>query len=380
MMKVDTSKLLMVPGPVPLHERVLKALCTPIIGHRTPEFYALLDECISMFQQLLDTKEFVRIFTGSSTCAMEAAIVNCVRPGEKVLNVVQGKFSERWREITEAMRAQSVVLDVEWGKALRLEQIKEVLEEQPDIKHVTVVHNETSVGVLNDLRGLGKYCRDNDKFLIVDGVTSVGGDHVYPDAWNFDLLATGSQKCIGIPPGLGMIWLGPRAWNIIKERDHVPAYYLNLKRYENEKIPYTPSVSLFYALHESLTMMIEEGFENRFKRHALMGKAVRAGIQALGMELFAEPDYYSNTVTAIKIPNGLEAKKLLQKVKEHGVILAGGQGKVKGKIFRIAHMNMVSKNDILQTFEALEKALMDLKFDFEKGAGIEAVQSVFSKE
>ncbi|MHA1144007.1 MAG: pyridoxal-phosphate-dependent aminotransferase family protein [Candidatus Helarchaeota archaeon] len=378
-MRVDTSKLLMVPGPVPLHERVIKALSTPIIGHRTPEFYALLDECIEMFQKLLKTDKFVRIFTGSSTCAMEAAIVNCVRPGEKVLNVVQGKFSERWKEITEALGAKSVTLEVEWGTALRIEQVEQVFKEQPDIKFITVVHNETSVGILNDLRELGIFCRKNDKILIVDGVTSVGGDYVYPDEWNFDVLATGSQKCIGIPPGLGMIWVGPRAWKIIQQREHIPAYYLNLKRYEKEKIPYTPSVSLFYALHESLTMMVEEGFENRFKRHALMGEATRAGIRALGLELFAEKDHLSNTVTAIKAPTGIPVDKLLKKIKDLGVILAGGQGKVKGKIFRIAHMNMISKEDIIKTLETVERALIELGGNAEKGTARKAAEAVFSR-
>lgn len=377
-MKIDTSKLLMVPGPVPLHERVRKALSMPIIGHRTPEFYGLLDDCIDMFQQLLQTKEFVRIFTASSTSAMEAALINCVRPGEAVLNVVHGKFSERWQEITEAIGAKSIVLDIEWGKAIRLEQIKEKLEDNPDVRFITVVHNETSVGVLNDLRELGAYCRKIDKFLLVDGVTSVGGDHVYPDKWNFDVLATGSQKCMGIPPGLGMIWVGPRAWQLIQERDKIPAYYLNLKRYEKEKIPYTPSVSLFYALHVSLTMMMEEGFENRFQRHALMGEATRAGVEALDLELFAEPGFRSNTVTAIKAAQEVPVNKLLQKVKELGVMLAGGQGRVKGKIFRIAHMNMISKSDIIKTLQTLQKAFSELGSQKRQGAE-EAARLVFSR-
>jgi aspartate aminotransferase-like enzyme len=224
---------------------------------------------------------------------MDAAIANLVSPGEKVLNVIQGKFSERWKDITEAYGGIPVVLDVEWGKALREQPLIDMLESDENIKYITICHNETSTGILNPAEKIGQIARDYNKILIVDGVTSVGGDFVYPDKWNFDILVTGSQKCLGIPPGLGFIMVGPRAWEIINQRKFIPSYYLNLKSYKTsfEKDgdpPFTTSVPLIVAQNEALKMIFEEGLENRIKRHRRMAKATRIGAKALGLELFAE--------------------------------------------------------------------------------------------
>lgn len=377
--------LLMIPGPVSIHQRIYEALARPLIGHRTKEFIELFGETVKLLKKVLDTENDVFVITGSSTSAMDAAIANLVSPGEKVLNVIQGKFSERWKEITEAYGGIPIVLDVEWGKALREEPLIEMLESNKDIKYITICHNETSTGILNPAERIGQIAREYDKILIVDGVTSVGGDYVYPDKWNFDILVTGSQKCLGIPPGLGYIWVGPRAWEIINQREFIPSYYLNLKSYKKsfEKDgdpPFTTSIPLVVAQNEALKMIFEEGLENRILRHRRMAEATRTGVKAIGLELFAEEEYASNTVTAIKVPEGIPQKELLNNIQKLGVLLTGGQDRIKDKIFRIAHMNTVQEKDILLTFSALELSLLKLGFSFQPGSGIGAIEQFLAPQ
>jgi len=377
-MKNSKNPLIMLPGPVAIHPRIYEVMSKPIIGHRTPEFVNLLEETLEKFKNLLKTKGFVAIFTGSSTSAMDAAICNCIEPGSKVLNIIQGKFSERWMDITKAYNCESIALKTEWGKGLRLKQVSKVLDENPSIRFITIAHNETSTGILNDIKELGDFCRNKNKILIVDGVTSVGGDHVYPDDWNIDILVTGSQKCLGIPPGLGMIWIGPRAWEIIEKRKHISTHYLNVLKYKANPQPFTPAITLIIGLNESLKMIEEEGHENRVKRHRIVAKALRAGVIALNLELFAEESYYSNTVTAIKVPEKLTAKQIIEEMKKNGVIITGGQGHIKGKIFRIAHMNLVGKDEILTTLTKLELSLKNLGHPLDSGKAVEAAKKVFS--
>ncbi len=378
----NDTMLLMIPGPVKMHPRIYAAMSRPLIGHRTPEFNKIYNDTLDLFKKLIDSNNDVFIFTGSSTSAMDSAIANLVQPGDKVLNVIQGKFSERWQEITNAYGGNSIVLDIEWGKGLTEEPLIEILDKNKDIKFITICHNETSTGVINPADEIGKIAREYDKILIVDGVTSVGGDYVYPDKWKFDILATGSQKCLGIPPGLGFIMVGPRAWEIINKRKNIRSYYVNLPIYKDwfEKrgdTPFTPSVPLVIAQNVSLQMMFEEGIDNRMERHRQMARATRAGVKALGMELFAEEKYASNTVTSIKVPSKIKVKDLISSMKEFGVVIAGGQGKIKEKIIRIAHMNVIQKKDILVTFSALEMALMKLDFSFEQGSAVVAIEQEF---
>lgn len=380
----NDSMLLMIPGPVITHPRIYAAMARPLIGHRTPEFNKLYNETLDLFKKLIDTKNDVFIFTGSSTSAMDSAIANLVQPGDKVLNVIQGKFSERWRDITNAYGGNSIVLDIEWGKALDEESLTEILDKNKDIKFITICHNETSTGIINPAEKIGKIVRKYDKILIVDGVTSVGGDYVFPDKWNFDILVTGSQKCLGIPPGLGFIMVGPRAWDIINSRDNIHSYYVNLPIYKEwfEKrgdTPFTPSIPLVIAQNVSLKMMFEEGIENRMKRHRRLAKATRAGAKAMGLELFANEQFASNTVTSIKVPPKIKAKELINSMKEMGILIAGGQGSLRGKIIRIAHMNVVQEKDILATFSALEISLQKLGFSFQLGSGIAAIEKEFSE-
>ncbi|MFX1449845.1 MAG: pyridoxal-phosphate-dependent aminotransferase family protein [Promethearchaeota archaeon] len=376
-MRHHNPPLLMIPGPVFMHPRIYEAFSRPMIGHRTPEFEEFFEETIQMFKKIIKTKNDVFLLTGSSTSAMDSAIANTVSPGDKVLNVVQGKFSERWLELTKAYGGEPVILDIQWGKAVRAEDIVRALEKDKDIKFITICHNETSTGILNPAEEIGKVAREYDKILIVDGVTSVGGDNVYPDKWHFDILAGGSQKCVGIPPGLGMIMVSPRAWEIIESRKFIPSYYLNLLKYREDHMPFTPSIPHIYALHETLLMIEEEGFENRVKRHKIMAKATREGIKAVGLKLFADEKFASNTVTAVSYPDSIKDNEFRKAIQDKGVLIAGGQGKIKGKIFRIAHMNVVTEREILVTLSLIELALSQFGFSKDFGNGVKAADEIF---
>ncbi|MFW9986771.1 MAG: pyridoxal-phosphate-dependent aminotransferase family protein [Candidatus Odinarchaeota archaeon] len=377
---------LMIPGPVPVHPRVYRAMSRVLYGHRTKEYQTTYKETVALLQRLLHTEQDVLIFAGSGTAAMEAAIANAIEPGEKVLNVVNGKFSERWSELTTAFGAQSLVQEFAYGQAAEPEAIRESLASDQSIRVVTICHNETSTGVLNPAKEIGQIVRDYDRLFIVDGITSVGGDYVYPDKWNFDLLVTGSQKCLGVPPGLGMIWVGPRAWKKIETRkQRNPTYYLDLLKAKNRydgfgDSPFTSAISLMYGLHESLTIMFEEGYEQRIERHHRLGRITRAGYLGMGLDLLADPAYYSNTVTAVKYPSGITDKEFRAQVRNLGILIAGGQGPVKGKIWRTNHMNICTERDVLATIAIIEIVLKRLGYEVPIGSGVLAAQEQLLKE
>jgi len=380
----EENILLMTPGPVPFHPRVYRAMSRVVFHHRTPEYRKTFVECVSMMNEVMQTKNDVFIFTGSGTSAMDAAIANCVSPGDKVLNLLGGKFSERWAEITETFGAKSIPLEVEWGKAVKPEMVSDALEKEPDIKFVTLCHNETSTAVLNPVQEIAKITSEHGKMLIVDGITSVGGDYVYPDKWGIDILVTGSQKCLGCPPGLGMIMVGPRAWNIINKREKIPSYYVNLPAYKkafekSSETPNTSAISLIYGLHEALKMILEEGYENRVRRHRLMAEALRRGMEALGLQLLAEKGYESNTITALKYPEGVDDGAFRKGMQKHGTLVAGGQNHLRGKIFRVAHMNIIAEREILLVLAVTGLVLREIGFECESGAGVSAAQEVFLK-
>ncbi len=380
----EENVLLMTPGPVLFHPRVYQAMSRVVFHHRTPDFRKTYGECVSMMKKILHTENDVFILTGSGTSAMEAAIANCVSPGDKVLTLINGKFSERWKELTETFGGYPISLEVEWGKAIKPELVLEALDKEPDIKFVTICHNETATAVLNPLPEIAKITKRYNKILIVDGITSVGGDYVYPDKWGVDILVTGSQKCLGCPPGLGIIMVGPKAWEVINEREKIPAYYLNLPAYKkyfekSSESPYTSAISLIYGFHEALKIILEEGHENRVKRHRLMAEALRNGIQALGLQLLAEKGYESNTITAAKYPSGVDDSAFRKTMQRHGILVAGGQSHLKGKIFRVAHMNIIAEREILLVLAMIGLALRELGFKCESGAGVSAAQETFLK-
>ncbi len=379
---VKEDLLLVIPGPVPIAPSVYRAMIKPVIGHRTPQFRELNKQVHEMLKEIMCTKNDVFVLAGSGTLAMQAGISNLVAPDDEVLNLVNGKFSNRFAEITEAFGGKSIVHNVEYGKAIKPPEVEKALEENPNIKFVTMTLNETSTAILNPVWDIGKITREQGKILIVDGITAVGGDYVYADEWNIDVLITGSQKCLGIPPGLSAIMVAPTAWEVINNRETIYEYYANLKKYKKsyEKggdTPFTPAVTLVQGLHESLRLILEEGIENRVKRHRLITKAVREGYKAMGLELLAEEEYASNTITAIKYPENIEDKEFRSKMEEKGILVAGGQDHLKGKIFRIASLNLCTQREVLTILATSEIVLKELGYNLKLGSGTTAAQKVF---
>ena len=380
----DTENtLIMIPGPVPVHPRVLRALSKPIYGHRTDEFRNLLAEIETMLKPLFGTKGTVLLLTGSGTVAMDAAIRSFVKPGDKVISLIAGKFGRRFAEIAETVNAKVVRVEVEWGKAIKPEIVENALKKHPDAKVVTLTHNETSTGVLHPAPEIAKVVKEYGALLIVDGITSVGGDYVKMDEWGLDVVVAGSQKCLGIPPGLAFVAIRPEIEEILEKQQNIPAYYTNLQLYlkywkKAHDLPFTGGISLFYALYESLKIVHAEGLENRIRRHRLLARMTREGIKALGIELFAEKGYESNTLTAVKYPEAISDKEFRKRVLEHGVLIAGGQDHLKGKIFRIAHMNITGEREILTVLSVIELVLRELGFPV-KNSGVSRAIEVLLK-
>lgn len=375
--------LLMIPGPTKVAPRVLKVMSDAIINHRSAEFAQILVETNEMISEIFQTKNESYTITGSGTAAMEAAVGNVLNKGDKIVHIVGGKFGQRFAQIAEANKGTPIIHNVEWGKGVNPQDVKNILEEDDQIKAVTIVHNETSTGVTNPIEEVGNILKDYDALYIVDTVSSLGGDDVAVDDYNIDICVAGSQKCLAAPPGLAAITVSDDAWDLIDKVDS-NSYYLDIRKYrkyaQNDpaETPYTPSVSLMYAMREALNVVMEEGLESRIKRHHLAAKATRNGIKAIGLELFADENVSSATVTAIKMPEGVTDKDMRGTMRDkYKIVLAGGQDHLKGNVFRIGHMGNISYKDIVTTVSALEMTLKELGFDVELGKGTGAVADTY---
>lgn len=378
--------LLMLPGPTRVAPRVLKAMSESIVNHRSAIFGEILKESYEMMAQVFKTDNPAYILTGSGTAAMESAIANILNKDDKILNIVGGKFGQRFSQIVDAFDGQSKVLDVEWGKGVNPKDIKEVLDEDEDIKAITVVHNETSTGVANPIKEIGKIMKNYDALYIVDTVSSLAGDDVEVDNYGIDICVTGSQKCIAAPPGMAAITLSDDAWKVVENTDS-KAYYLNLEKIRKSgnnnppETPYTPSVSLMYAMNEALKVVLEEGLDNRIARHKLAAKATRNAVDALGLKLFPDLEVSSTTVTAVHMPEGITDKQLRGTMREkYNVELAGGQDHLKGNVFRIGHMGNTDHTELITAISSLEMTMYELGLDVELGSGVAAIQKTYLNE
>ena len=366
--------LLMIPGPVKVPQRVLRAMAKPMISHRSADFEKIYEDCRSRLKDLFDTKNEVVVLSGSGTAGMEAAVGGIIGKGEKVVTVTNGKFGERFTELGD--RYGSIVpLDFPWGTPFDLARIEAALDD--GAKAITMVHNETSVGIVNPAREIGKLARKYDAVFIVDGISSVGGNEFLTDEWGIDIAITGSQKCLAVPPGLAMVAVSKRAMDLLEEGKG--GYYTDLKAHlkkaSKNQTPYTPAVSLFFALQEALKMAAEEGFPERRARMAALAGGVRAAASALDIQLFPqvnEHTTYSNTVTAMKMPSGISDSQLRGGMRKRGVVVSGGQEGLKGKIFRIGTMGACTEADVLRTIQTLELVLEKEGVISSLGAGVEA--------
>ena len=332
---------LLTPGPTPIPPRVLETMARPIIHHRTPEFQKVIQEVEEDLKYVYQTKNEVLIFAASGTGAMEGSITNLLSPGDKALVVRGGKFGERFGDICEAYGIEFVALDVEWGKAVEPKKIDEILKKDKKIKAVYATLCETSTGVSTDIEAVSKIVKNYEAVLVVDAISGLAAIPIKTDEWGVDVVISGSQKGLMIPPGLAFVSVSPKAWVLI-EKSTLPKYYFDFKAYRKAiaktDTPFTPAVNLMIGLREALKIIREEGLEVIFERHKKMALAVRSAVKAMGLELFA-PDAYSDGVTAVKVPQGIDGEKLVKTMRDkYGVGIAGGQDEMKGKMFRIAKM------------------------------------------
>ncbi|MGK7934990.1 MAG: alanine--glyoxylate aminotransferase family protein [Xenococcaceae cyanobacterium] len=382
---MENKHMLMIPGPTPVPEKVLLAMAKHPIGHRSGDFSKIIAEINQGLKWLHQTKNEVLSLNVSGTGAMEAAIINFLSPGDRVLVGSNGKFGDRWGQISEAFGLKVDIITAEWGKPLDPEEFRTQLaaDTNKEIKAVIVTHSETSTGVLNDLETINRYVKEHgEALIIVDAVTSLGAYNVPIDEWDLDVVASGSQKGYMIPPGMGFVAVNDKAWKAY-ETAKLPRFYMNLGKYKKanakDSTPFTPPVNLMYGLQTSLQMMQTEGLENIFARHERLTKATRAGVKALGLDLFAADDCASPAATAI-IPASVEAEKIRGTMKKkYDIALAGGQDHFKGKIFRIGHLGFVSDRDVLTVISCLEATLIELGYEnFASKAGVKAAAKVLA--
>lgn len=374
---------LLSPGPTPVPERVLTAMANPIWHHRTPAFEATFQHCRDGLQWLFQTKQEVLTLSCSGTGAFEAAYQSLLSPGDTVITIAGGKFGERWGNMAKAFGMQAVVVDCPWGEAISIEAVRAALEAHPDAKAVVVCASETSTGVRHPYEAIAALVKQRPHTLMmVDAITALGVWDMSPERDGIDVLVTGSQKALMLPPGLAFITLSDKAWAAADAAKN-QRYYFDLKKErKNQKLnqtSYTPAVSLIEGLHESLKMMQEEGLPEMFARHARLARATRAGVQALGLELFAKVP--ADSVTSVLQPASLKPdavyKGLMQRA---NLTIAGGQDAVKGKIFRVAHLGYYDELDIITVLAATEIVLRQEGYtSFAPGTGVGAASAILAE-
>jgi aspartate aminotransferase-like enzyme len=374
------KRYLLAPGPTPIPPEVLQAMALPIIHHRTPEFEALFADVRRDLRLVFQCRNEVLMFAASGTGAMEGAVVNTLSPGDQVVVIRGGKFGERWAEICEAYGVRVLPVDVPYGKSVDPGTVADVLKREPGVRAVFATHSETSTGAVHDVQALAAIVGATDALLVVDAITSLGVMDLPMDAWGVDIVVAGSQKAVMLPPGLAFAGLSDKAWARVPE-SRLPKYYFNFtaerKAIEKNQSAYTPAVSLVVGLREALRLILAEGLPNVFARHERLARATRAGVQALGLELFAE--HPGCACTAVKAPAGIESGAIVKGYRKQGITIAGGQGSMKGKIFRIAHMGYADNSDVLVALGTLELVLADLGYPVKLGEGVRAAQQILQK-
>ena len=372
---------LRIPGPTPLPDAVREAGARQMINHRGPEFAALLTRCTEGIQRALATRNEVVFVTASGTGGLEAAVVNHLSPDDPVLAVSIGSFGERFAKIAATYGADVRRITVEPGQAADPVAVASAIADMRSHgrppRAVLLTHNETSTGVTNPIAELAHAVRSDapDALLLVDGISGVGAIPFETDAWGLDVVVTGSQKSWMVPPGVAMLAVSARAWSAA-EQATMPRFYFDLRAHRDYatrgQTPWTPAIGIFFALAVGLDLIEAEGYPNVFARHAACGAATRAGLQALGFRLFADRRHASDTVTAVWLPDGVEWKTFDADLRARGLVAAGGQGNLAGKIFRIGHLGDVTLADILAVMEILEESFEAMGRPIERGSAVSA--------
>ena len=373
------KQFLLAPGPTPVPARVRLAMAQPIIHHRTPQFSAVFAEVRTGLKKLFQTEQDVLLLAASGTGAMEAAVANCFSPGDEVIVVNGGKFGERWLKLCDAFALNAVEIKVEWGTCVRPEQIERALGEHPKARGVLVQGSETSTTAVHPIEQIASVTRRSEALLVVDGITAVGVYDLPMDRWGIDVLLTGSQKALMLPPGLALIALSERAWARV-EGTRQRRFYFDLPRERTNQAKnttaYTPAISLVFGLRESLAMIEEEGLKNVFARHDRLARATRAAAQALGCRLVA-PAVPSPAATGLYVPDGVDGGPLVAYLRDRmHVTFAGGQDQLKGKALRIAHLGYMGAFDTIAAIAAFEMALRHFGHAVDLGRGVGAAETI----
>jgi len=379
------KSFLMIPGPTPVPESVLLAMAKHPIGHRSGEFSKIVRDIEENLKWLFQTKNDIFVYTSSGTGAMDGALSNLLNEGDKVLCLVIGNFGNRWTKIAKSRGAIVETIEVEAGKTISPDMLKEKLKELKDIKVVTMTHSETSTGAANPIKDLVKIVKDYGALTVVDGVTSVAAMNCPMDEWGIDVLVSGSQKGFMIPPGLAFVAVSEKAMKMHKECKY-PSFYFNWEQHKKsldaDTTPWTPAVNLFVALDTALKMMKEDGLENIYARHKKHALALRAGIKAMNLKLFVpEDESASYSITSIYPPENISVPDIRSTLKnDYDIVVANGQNALKDKIFRMGTLGFVSDRDVLTAISSLEATMLKLGHKFELGAGVKAVLNALKGE
>jgi aspartate aminotransferase-like enzyme len=376
------KRYLLSPGPTPVPEEVMLEMARPIIHHRTPQFSAIFRDATDGMKKLFKTDETVMLLAASGTGAMEATVTNLFSAGDTVLVVNGGKFGERWGKIADAYGLTVEWIKVEWGQAVAAEAVQKAIEDNPKIAAVMTQGSETSTTTAHPIKELAAITNGTDRLLIVDGITAVGVSDLPMDEWGVDVLLTGSQKALMLPPGLAMIALSGKAWKK-SERGKLPRFYFDLakekKNVAADTSAYTPAVTLISGLRKVCEMLLDEGLENVYKRHDILARAARAGASAMGLKPLS-PTSPANSATGLYTPDGVDGAKLVKGLRDnYGVTFAGGQDHLKGKIVRIAHLGYFDSFDMIIAISALEMALAKAGHPIELGKGVAAVEAIVNE-
>ena len=374
------KQYLMTAGPTPLPPAVLQAMAAPMLYHRSPAFDELYGRVLARLARMFATQNRVLAFSASGSGAMESAVANLVRPGTPALVLAAGKFGERWIGLCEAYGARLVGHRPGWGARVEPADVDRVLGENPGIEVVFATLSETSTGIVHDIQAIAEVVRRHAALLVVDAVSGLGAARLLQDEWGVDVAVAGSQKALMTPPGLSFASVSERALAAAAAQPS-GRFYFDWERTAKSQAagasPFTPAVSLFLGLDVALGMIEQEGLENVWARHDLLARATRAGVLALGLELFGDPDERSTVVTAIELPGDVDGGKVPGALRALGITANGGQDQLKGRILRIAHCGYFGAFDILTSLSGLEMALHQLGRDVEHGAGVGAAQRVF---
>ena len=381
-----SPRILLGPGPSNVHPRVLRAMATPLLGYLDPEFVVIMDEIKELLRYVFQTENDLTLpISGTGTAGMEASLYNIIEPGDRVVVVMKGFFGERMGDVAGRCGAQVKRIEVEWGRIVEPEQVKAALKDG-GVKVVAIVHAETSTGVLQPLEEISQMVHEHGAFLLVDAVTSLGGHPVKVDERGIDICYSGSQKCLACPPGLAPITFNNRAAEAMRNRKSKgQSWYLDMTLVEKYWGPervyhHTAPITMNYALREALRLIFEEGLEARFERHRLNHQALLAGLQAMGLEPFAQAGHRLWTLNTVRVPEGVEDAKIRRRLlDEFSIEIGGGLGPVKGQIWRIGLMGYSSsKQNVLLFLGALETVLREEGYQLAAGAGVAAATEVYS--